>query len=152
MVEDKTDKKLKKEFDEVESFVGEVPTVTIKGKEYKLRRLGVTDVFKLGRIMAVGAAGMGKEVGKLDLMDPGVVVGLLLVSFPYAENQCMEFLASVIDVKIEDLKNPELFPIDSVLDLMKVLVEHEDIKAFFTKLGSLLKTPIFKEFSKKDLT
>jgi hypothetical protein len=149
MPEEKPIKKSeKKDFDEVESFIGESPTVTIKGKEYKLRRLGVSDIFKLGRILAVGAAGMGKEIGKLEL-NPGVLAGLLIVSFPYAENQCMEFLASIVDVKVEDLKNPELFPVDSILDILKVLSEHEDVKAFFTKLTGLLKTPVFKEFSKK---
>jgi len=149
MPEEKPIKKLeKREFDEVEAFVGEAPTVTIRGRQYKLRRLGVADVFKLGRILAVGAAGLGKEVGKLE-MNPGVLAGLLIVSFPYAEDQCMEFIASIINVKVEDLKNPELFPVDSILDILKVLTEHEDVKAFFTKLGGLLKTPIFKEFSKK---
>jgi len=138
----------KKEFDEVEAFVGESPTVTIKGKEYKLRRLGVSDVFKLGRILAVGAAGIGREIGKLE-MNPGVLAGLLIVSFPYAEDQCLEFIASIINVKVEKLKDPELFPVDSILDILKVLAEHEDVKAFFIKLGALLKTPIFKEFSKK---
>jgi len=150
MPEDKPIKKSeKKEFDEVEAFVGEAPIVVIKGKEYKLRRLGFSDVFRLGRILGIGAAGMGKEIGKMDL-NPGVLAGLLLVSFPYAEKQCMEFIANIIDVKIEDLSNPELFPVDSILDILKVLVEHEDIKAFFTKLAGLLKAPIFKEFSKKD--
>ncbi|MBA7577884.1 hypothetical protein ES708_19740 [subsurface metagenome] len=149
MPEEKSIKKPeKKEFDEVEAFVGEAPTVTIKGKQYKVRRLGIADIFKLGRILAVGAAGMGREVGKLEL-NPGMLAGLLLVSFPYAENQCMEFIASVIDVKVEDLKNPELFPVDSILDILKALAEHEDIKAFFTKLGGFLKTPVFRELSKK---
>jgi len=152
MPEDKPIKKPeKKEFDEVEAFVAETPTVTIKGREYKVRRLGIADIFKLGRILAVGAAGMGKEIGKMEL-NPGMLAGLLIVSFPYAENQCMEFIAGIIGVKVEDLKNPELFPVDSILDILKVLAEHEDVKAFFTKLGALLKTPIFKEFSKKDLT
>lgn len=150
MPEEKPIKKSgKKDFDEVEAFVGEAPTITIRGREYKLRRLTFSDIFKLGRILGVGAAGMGKEIGKMDL-NPGVLAGLLLVSFPYAEDQCMEFIASIIDVEIKDLKNPELFPVDSILDIFKVLVEHEDVKAFFTKLAGLLKTPVFKEFSKKD--
>ena len=81
MPEDKPIKKPeKKEFDEVEAFVGESPTVTIKGRKYKVRRLGVSDVFKLGRILAVGAAGMGKEIGKMEL-NPGMLAGLLIVSF-----------------------------------------------------------------------
>jgi len=149
MPEDKPIRKPeKKEFDEVEAFVAESPTVTIKGRKYKVRRLGVSDVFKLGRILAVGAAGIGKEIGKLE-MNPGVLAGLLIVSFPYAEDQCLEFIASIIDVKIEDLRDPELFPVDSILDILKVLAEHEDVKAFFTKLTGLLKAPVFKEFSKR---
>jgi hypothetical protein len=149
--QDKSIKKSKVELNEVEAFIGDNPVVVIKGKEYKIRRLGVADIFKLGRILAIGAAGLGKEIGKLEL-NAEVLAGLLIVSFPYAENQCMEFIASVVDVKVEDLKNPELFPVDSILDILKALVEHEDVKAFFTKLGSLLKKPILKEFSKKDLT
>jgi len=150
MPEEKAIKKPeKKEFDEVEPFIGEAPIVTIKNKEYKLRRLNVSDIFKLGRILGVGAAGMGKEIGKMEL-NPGVLAGLLLVSFPYAEKQCLDFIASIIDAKVEDLKDPEIFPVDSILDILKVLVEHEDVKAFFGKLVGLLKMPVFKEFSKKD--
>lgn len=149
--QDKSIKKSKVESNEVEAFIGDTPIIVIRGKEYKIRRLGISDVFKLGRILAVGAAGLGKEIGKLEL-NAEVLIGLLVVSFPYAENQCMEFIASIVDVKIEDLKNPELFPVDSILDILKALAEHEDVKAFFTKLGSLLKTPILKELSKKNLT
>lgn len=147
MTEKKPDKK---DFDELEPFIGESSTaISIKGKEYRLRRLNITDIFKIGRILGIGAAGMGKEIGKMDL-NPGVLAGLLLVSFPYAEKQCLEFIASVINVKIDDLRNPEIFPVDSILDIFKILIEQEDVKAFFDKLVGLLKTPIFKELSKKD--
>lgn len=150
MVKEESSKKIdNKGFDEVKPFIGEMPIITVKGVKYEVRRLNITDIFKLGRILGVGAAGMGKEIGKMDL-NPGVLAGLLLVSFPYAETQCLDFIASIISVKVEDLKNPEKFPVDSILDIIKVLVEHEDVKAFFTKLVGLLKLPAFKEFSKKD--
>lgn len=151
MAKDELSKKsAEQKVDEVEAFLGETSVITVNNKKYKLKRLGITDVFKLGRILSKGAAGMGKEMGKLDLMDPGVFAALLLISFPYAEDECMEFIANVIGVNVQDLKNPILFPIDSILDIMKALLEHEDIKAFFIKLGGLLKTPIFKGFLKKD--
>jgi len=141
--------KLESEVSEMGPFVGEGPVIIANGKEYKVRRLNITDIFKLGRILGVGAAGIGKEIGKMEL-DPSVLAGLLLVSFPYAEKQCLELIASILDVKIEELKDPAIFPVDSVLDVLKVLIEHEDIKAFFIKLVGLLKMPIFKGFSKKD--
>ena len=140
----------KKEFNdkEIEPFLGETISITISNKEYKMRRLNIQDIFKLGRILGIGAAGMGKEIGKMDL-NPEVLAGLLLVSFPYAERQCLEFIASLIDVEVEDLKNPEFFPVDSILDILQNILEHEDVKAFFLKLANLLRMPAVKEFLKK---
>ena len=140
----------KKEFNdkEIEPFLGETTSITIRGREYKMRRLNIQDIFRLGRILGVGAAGMGKEIGKMEL-SPEILAGLLLVSFPYAEQQCLEFIASLINVEVKDLKNPELFPVDSILDILQNILEHEDVKNFFTKLASLLKIPAVKEFLKK---
>jgi len=50
---------------------------------------------------------------------------------------------------LENFDGKKIIRPDSILDILKVLVEHEDIKAFFIKLAGLLKAPVFKEFSKK---
>lgn len=137
--------------EELEPFFDEAPSVTIKGKPYKMRRLGIADTFKLGRIIAVGAAGVGKEIGKLEL-SPEVLAGLMFVGFPYAEKPIMEFLATVIGVTYEEIKDPRKFPMGSEVDIINALVTHIDVKAFFDRLTSLMKTPMFKGFLRKTST
>ena len=146
-----TDKKKvnkEEESSEIEPLLADTPTVVINEKEYKLRRLGVGDTFKLARVISVGAAGMGKEIGSIE-MNPEVVAGLLLAGFPYAERPMMELLASIVGVKYEDIKDPEKFPMGSEIAIITALTEHVDVKAFFEKLTGLLKTPAIKGFWKR---
>ena len=138
----------KENFNEIEPLIAETPTVVINKKEYKLRRLGVGDTFKLARVISVGAAGMGKEIGNIE-MNPEVVAGLLLAGFPYAERPMIELLASIIGVSYEDMKDPEKFPMGSEIAIISALTEHVDVKAFFEKLTGLLKTPVIKGFWKR---
>ena len=76
------------------------------------------------------------------------IIGLLIVGFPYADQLILSLFADVLGVKIEDIKNPDLFPMGSEVDIVQALIEHIDVKAFFTKLAGLLKNPAWKEFSK----
>jgi len=140
-----TDKK--EIFDEVEPLVAETPKVTINGRVYKMRRLGIRDTFKLAKVIAVGAAGMGKEIGDIEL-NAEVAIGLLLAGFPYAEREIVELLANIIGVKYEDMMNPEKFPMGSEIEIIKTLTEHVDVKAFFDKMVGLLKVPAIKGFLK----
>jgi len=149
MVEEKKDKRTFEK--EIEPLIGDTPTVTIKGKEYKMRRLGMADTFKLARIIAIGAGGIGKEINSLDITAE-TAIGLLIVGFPYADQQILNLFADVLGVKNEEIRNPDIFPMGSEIDLIKALVEHIDVKAFFLKLTELLKMPILKEFLKKTST
>ena len=145
MAEKKIDESISKE---VEPLIGETPIIKIAGKEYKMRRLGMADTFKLARVIAMGAAGLGTEISKV-IMDAESVIGLLVIGFPYASDLVMELFANVLGVKIEDVKNPDLFPMGSEIEIIQALVGHIDVKAFFTKLGGLMETPAWKEFSRK---
>lgn len=149
MVEEKKDKKTFEK--EIEPLIGDTPTVTIKGKKYKMRRLGMSDTFKLARIIGIGAAGIGKEITSLE-MTAESAIGLLIVGFPYAEDRILNLFSSLLGVSDEDIRNPDIFPIGSEIDIVKALVEHIDVKAFFTKLTGLLEMPILKEFLKKTST
>jgi hypothetical protein len=149
MVEEKKDKRIFEK--EIEPLIGETPTVIIKGKEYKMRRLGMADTFKLARIIAIGAAGIGKEISSLE-MTAESAIGLLIVGFPYADQQILNLFADVLGVKNEEIRNPDVFPMGTEIDLIKALVEHIDVKAFFLKLTGLLEMPILKEFLKKTST
>ena len=133
---------------EIEPLMGETPIVVIEGKEYRMKRLGIAHTFKLARIVGMGAAGIGKQVGSLE-MNAESMVGLLIVGFPYADQLILSLFADVLDVKIDDIKNPDLFPMGSEVDIIQALVKHIDVKAFFTKLTGLLKSQAWKEFSKE---
>lgn len=151
MVEEKkVDEKKKVEIfeKEIEPLIGDTPTVTIQGREYKMRRLGILDTFKLARIIGIGAAGLGKEVINLD-MTAESAIGLLIVGFPFASKDILDLFASLLGVTPEEIKNPNLFPMGSEIEIIKALMGHIDVKAFFTKSVELMKMETSKEFLKK---
>lgn len=151
MVEKKKEEDKKTFEKEIEPLIGDTPRVTIKGKEYRMRRLGMVDTFKLARIMGIGAAGIGKEISSLE-MTAESAIGLLIVGFPYAEEKILDLFASLLGVSEEEIRNPDVFPIGSEIEIIKALTGHIDVKAFFTKLTGLLETPALKEFLKKTST
>lgn len=142
---DKKNKVEEELFNDVEPLIADTPTVTINKREFKMRRMGVADTFKLAKVISIGAAGMGAEIGNIEL-NPEVVAGLLLAGFPFAEKEILEFLASVIGVRYEDMKDPEKFPMGSEVEIISKLMEHVDMKAFFTKATGLFKKPAVKGF------
>ena len=136
--------------DEVEPLISEMPIITVKGKEYKLRRLGVADAFRLARIMSIGAGSLGKQI-----TDYGEAVtsenfpAIIFASFPYEESYVISFLANVIGEKVEDFRNPDLFPMGTEMDIVYALAKHVDVIAFFGKLTGIMKKPPLKESLKK---
>lgn len=114
-------------------LLDEAPTVTIAGREYQLRRLGVRDTFAVARIVAVGAAAMNRPLG--DDLDPGAIGQLLLSGFMAAEETTIKLLASVIGVTVKDL---EAMPMEAPLDIAAALAEHQDLRAFFARASELM--------------
>jgi hypothetical protein len=145
-----TDKK-QNQVDDVEAMIGEGPVVEIEGTTYRMRRLGIADTFKLARIIAIGAAGIGKEIGNQE-MSPELFGTLFLCGFPYAERQVFEFLSSIIGVEENELKDPVKFPMGSEVIIVNALAEHIDVKSFFNSVKSLLKTRSFQGLLKKTST
>lgn len=146
MVEKKDEKKIFEK--EIEPLIGDTPTIIIKGKEYKMRRLGIVDTFTLARIIGIGAAGIGKEIVNLELT-PDVAIGLLIVGFPFASKEILDLFASLLGVEPEEIRDPNLFPMGSEVEIIKALADHIDVKAFFTKSAELMKMPASKEFLKR---
>ena len=130
-----------------ETMIAEGPVVEVAGREYVMRRLGVRHTFAFARIIASGAAYLGKEVGSVfsqiqDGEGGAEAIGtLVLLGIPYSEKQAMSLLADVIGVSEEEFGNPELFPIGSELEIIKGLVDHQDLKAFFDQLKNLFGSP-----------
>lgn len=115
------------------------PTVTINGQEYTLRRLGIKDTFAVARIIAVGAAAAQQPLTNAEMSSPEKLQPLLLSGFIAAENTAVELLANLIGVSVKDFTNPDLFPMGSELQIIEALVEHQDLRAFFTLAGNLLR-------------
>jgi hypothetical protein len=129
------------------AFLAEPPVVVVNGREYRMRRLGVQDTFRLARIIATGAARLGSEVSRLDLT-PETVVMLLIAGVPYAERETMEVLADILGVSVKELSDPDLFPMDTLIDIAAKLAEHQDLRAFFEKLAALIQTmPSMRTFT-----
>jgi|UniRef100_A0A7C3A832 hypothetical protein len=131
---------------EIPAFLAETPVVIVDGREYRLRRLGVLDTFRLARILATGAARLGSELSRYELT-PETVVMLLVAGVPYAEREALELLASILGVEPRELADPELFPMHALIDIGQALSEHPDLKAFFEKFTHLLSDPRLRAFT-----
>lgn len=130
-----------------EAMIADGPVVEVAGREYVMRRLGVRHTFAFARIIASGAAYLGKEIGSVFSQiqdgDGGAeAIGtLVLLGIPYSEKQAMALLADVIGVTEEEFADAEKFPIGSEIEVIKGLVDHQDLKAFFDKLKNLFGSP-----------
>lgn len=118
-------------------LLAEPPVITVAGREYPMRRLGVRDTFKLARILAAGAAGLGQQLERME-MTPENIGMLLIAGVPFAEKQAIEVLSSVIGVTPEEFSDPARFPMGSELEVIGGLIEHQDLKAFFRTFGRLI--------------
>jgi hypothetical protein len=110
------------------------PTVTINGTEYTIRRLGFGDVFKVARILGNGIAVLGDQGANLTA---GQILQVLLSSMTKNETEVLELLASVLNVTKAEIVNPDLFPMESIVDVLQALGEHQDLRAFLAKVQAL---------------
>ena len=108
------------------------PEIEIEGKTYQLRRLGILDVFKLGKIWASAQARAGALM-KVDMTPEAV--GMLLVSMlPLEGDAIIEFLADAIGVKADNMRDPNQFPLGSEVQIIEALLTHEDVAGFFERV------------------
>ena len=130
-----------------EPMLGKRPVVNItdgngETKEYPMRSLGIQDTFAIARIVASGAGHMGDALQNVigDDGEPnGKSVGMLLLAgLPFAEREAMGLLASVLNVSIEDFRNPEKFPMGSEIEIVEALAKHQDLTAFFGKIKNMM--------------
>ncbi len=140
---EKTRKKTAKEkLEEItsglEPIVGEGPSVTIEGRTYKLRRLGIQDTFRISKIVSIGLATMTKQVDVNEMAEQSLGLAMI-AAVPYAENEILDLLADIVGVSREDIRNSELFPMGSELAIIEALTQHQDLLAFFTQLQRLWK-------------
>lgn len=115
------------------------PIITIEGRQYTVRRLGVRDTFAIARIIAVGAAASNRQLTNAEMGDPQRIGELLLAGFIAAEKTAFELLASLIGVTPKEFEDPTHFPMGSELAIIEALAEHQDLRAFFAQAGTLMR-------------
>ncbi|HHV27954.1 MAG TPA: hypothetical protein GXX63_12275 [Tissierellia bacterium] len=142
-------KNQKKKLEEVttglETIVGESPTVEIEGKTYTMRRLGIRDAFRVIKIIGIGVKEMAGMIN-FGQMDAQAMTMAMVAAIPYAEEEIIDLLASLIGVSGEEIRDPNLFPLGSEIAIIEALTKHQDLRAFFTQLQRLAESnPAIKQ-------
>ena len=140
MAEKKTNKqKLEEVTTGLEPIVGERPTVEIEGRTYTLRGLGMQDTFKVAKIIGIGVKNMAGmfNFARMDMETMGLA---MFAALPFADKEILDLLASIIGVTPKEIRDPDLFPMGSEIDIITALMNHQDLKAFFTRLQGLADT------------
>lgn len=119
----------------VDPVLIEAPSVTIRGVKYPLRRLGLTDVFKVARIMGHGLAGLTDAP---DGISGGQVVQVLVAAMIRSEDEVLSLIASLIGVTRADLEDADRFGMDALVEVIDALSRHQDLLAFFASISKLM--------------
>lgn len=121
-------------------ILDDAPTINIEGTSYTLRRLGVRDIFTVGRIASRGAAIALQEGQDLSTVTGEQAMMLFLVGLPYAEDDGMKLVASLLGVTVKQLEDANAFPADTLVRVAVALREHQDVQAFFSSVQHLAGT------------
>jgi len=117
-----------------ETILSNGTEITIAGETYTMRRLGLQDVFNVARILGTGVAVLGDDSGNVS---PQQTLQVLVASMAQQEDRVLDLIADLLHVDRDVVNNPEKFPMDSIVDILQKLAEHQDLKAFMEKLGKL---------------
>jgi hypothetical protein len=138
------------------------PRLEIAGREYTVRRLGLLDIQRVARIYAAGSAYVNrKALANMNQMSVEEIGTFVLDFIPYALDEVIEFVASLVGLKPgkseEKLKadetnegtirDPNVFPISGMVDVIGALIEHEDVVAFFESVKRVAKSPALKNLT-----
>jgi len=110
------------------------PVVTIEGREYTLRRLGLPDVFRVSRILGRGVA-MLTNAGEFTV---GQIVQVLIGSLTANEDEVLTLIADVLGVTRDELNDPAVFPMPCVIDVLDALAKHQDLVGFVTRVQAMV--------------
>lgn len=127
-------------------------SVELDGKDYTVRRLGLSDIFKLNEVVTSVLAGAQiRGVDIADMMAGGDTAGESFVAFlvmgmPFAEEDITEWLKSLVpDYPVEsDIYLPDL------LNLIDNLLDHPDIASFLERGKKLLPRIMEKVLKRND--
>ncbi len=136
-------------------IMDELPEVEIEGNKYYLGRLTLAHIFKILKVFARAGSIISKNLDNLDFTNKQTLGLLLMTSVPFAEREILELIASVVKVKskdkdgkevlryitVDELLDPDLFPMFSIVPIVQTLIKHQDMKVFFDNLVGLMNNP-----------
>lgn len=115
------------------------PTLTIEGKAWQVRRLGLTDLFRVCKIFQEiftrGGAQVAMQFVRIDKNDRDQMTTLLLLGFTHVEDDLLNFAAGLVGATVEEIRDPAIFPVASSIAIMDALINHPDASLFFSQLG-----------------
>ena len=123
------------------------PVLEIAGREYSVRRLGLTDIKWLAELLAGGTGyleGLLSQKANLSNLSPEAVGSLILGYIPTAFDSIADWMASLIGMSKKDIRDPNVFPLGSEIQVVEAVVSHEDVAAFFDRAMGLAKHPGLK--------
>lgn len=133
--------------------------VEIKGIRYKMNRLSLRTMIKMGSVLSVGAAMMGTNLTNIEELTPQSMAAMFLGGAFNAEDQMLGLLAHLllredeegnwVELTKKEILDPDKFPMSAILPIVEGLVENQDIKSFFTDFVAFMKRPAMKHLWQK---
>lgn len=119
--------------DKPDPILDDAPTVEIAGETYTVQRLGFRHVFRVARIIGNGVAVLGDE-----RYGPAQILQVLVASMTQNEDEVLSLIADLIGVERKELDDPERFPMPSFVDVLEVISESGDLRAFLANIEKLI--------------
>ena len=115
--------------------------VEIQDRKYKMNRLSMKTMIKMGSVLSVGAAIMGKNINEIEDLTPRTMAAMFLGGAFNAEDQMLGLLAHLllkedengnwIELTKKEILDPDKFPPSAIFPIIEGLVDNKDIKSFF---------------------
>lgn len=142
--------------EKVNALLYEPPSVTVRqvidgkyvDKTFRRKRLGIQEEVKLAELFVSMGVDLTQFVDEKKMKDPNELIGTVIAVLPYAIDSVLEFFRTILltadgepfPLTVEQMKDPYLWPLGATEDVLKTLVEDEEVRAFFVdKLPSLVK-------------
>lgn len=116
----------------------ELPTIIVNGQVRTLRRWGLSDVFKLQRVLndfSTGATLRGISLDFSKDVTPESLMGFVAAGLAFSEGTLTDWIYSWYDPVIskdEEIHLPEL------VKTIELLLDHPDIVSFLENVGDLI--------------
>ena len=123
---------------EADVILRDKPVHMIAGREHTIKRFGIPDVFKFAKIFATGAAYAGQSMSGAMSTGQDGFTGYMLLGLAYAEKETLALLAYSIDVSVEELSDPDQYPVDSIVEIIEALSKSQDIQALMGKFQKMM--------------